>query len=524
MSDPSRAATRPHNGGATRPKCIWAACSLSAALAGMPASLCAQVWRTEAAVQANLTATSNGALAPSGDERKDLILSVRPTLRVSADGANLKLKALVGADLVSYARGSQPDRITPAVRADMNATLAERLLFVDASIDSHQAEVDPYAPRSESGTTQNRRVATTYRLSPYVNYEISPRSTLLARYDEVQSRSSGDADTLANQRLSAYQLRAQTKPLPLGGSIELLRQDTRISGSGNADFVLESVKVVGDIAFGGEFTVGPILGRERTKLLLEEHSDTLYGAHVLWAPGDRTRLEAEVDHRFFGTGWDLSLRHRTPFASMALRWSRAPVTAATSLGVAAPGSDLTSFLDAILTTRYPDAATRAALVSSLISSRGLPNSLGGGIDVLADYAQLQSRADATLVLLGTRNTVSIAAYRQTLTQLHRSGDSIGSLLPLAADNRQTGAAVDLNRKLTPQLSVDLRLGWSRISGLAARTGDVTEEQTYRLSMIQALSLRTGLSAGLQYNKFKTTVVGNEPYAATAAFVGLSHRF
>jgi uncharacterized protein (PEP-CTERM system associated) len=524
MSDSRQAATRLRSGAAMRPKFLWAAGSLSVALAGLPASLGAQTWRTQAAVQANLTATSNGALAASGEERKDLILSVRPTLQVSADGANLKLKALLGADLVSYARGTQPDRITPAVRADLNATLVERLFFVDASIDSHQAELDPFAPRSEAGTTQNRRVATTYRLSPYVNYEISPRSTLLARYDEVQSRTGGDADALANQRLSAYQLRAQTKPLPLGGSIELLRQDTRITGAGDADFTLESLKVAGDIAFGGEFTVGPIVGRERTTLLFEDHSDTLYGAHLLWVPGERTRLEAEVDHRFFGTGWDLSLRHRTPFASMSLRWSRAPVTAATSLGVSAAGSDLTSFLDAILTTRYPDAAARAALVSSLISSRGLPNSLAGGIDVLAGYAQLRSRADAALVLLGTRNTVSISAYRQTLTQLQRSDDSIGSLLPLAADNRQTGATVDLNRRLTPQLSADLRASWSRISGLADRLGDVSEEQTYRLSMIQALSLHTGVSAGLQYNKFKTTVVGIDSYAATAAFIGLSHRF
>jgi hypothetical protein len=37
-------------------------------------------------------------------------------------------------------------------------------------------------------------------------------------------------------------------------------------------------------------------------------------------------------------------------------------------------------------------------------------------------------------------------------------------------------------------------------------------------------LRTGVSAGIQYNKFRTTVFGLNPYAATSAFVGLNHRF
>jgi uncharacterized protein (PEP-CTERM system associated) len=523
MNDPSHTRLRSDAGGWFRVLGAPTVSSLLVATATvMPLSLRAQTWAAQVVVQANATATSNGTLAPSGDERKDLVTTVRPTFQVSGEGASFKLKALVGADLVSYARNSQPDRVSPLLRADLNARLAERLLFLDASIDVHQAELDPYAPRTESGTTQNRRIASAYRVSPYLSYEILPSSTLLARYEETVIQS--DADTLPNQRFSKIQVRAERKPVPLGGSLELVKQDARLSGSSDSRWTVESFKAGGDFAISGEVIVGPVIGAERSMFFLQQHTDSLYGAHLQWTPSERTQLLAEVQHRFFGTGWNLSLRHRTPFMSFALRLNRAPVTSSTSAGVAPAGTDLSVFLDSILTTRYPDAAVRSALVSSLVSSRGLRTNLAGAVDILAEYAQLQSGASATWVLLGSRNTVSLSLYQQTLGQLARPGDVIGSLLPANADNRQTGATLDLNRKLTPQMSIDLASTWSRISGLAARLGDVTEQQTHRLAVIRTLSPHTGASAGLQYNKLRTTVVGVDSHTATAAFVGLNHRF
>ena len=48
---------------------------------------------------------------------------------------------------------------------DLNATLAPRLLFLDSSVDVHQAEIDPYSSRAENSTTSNRRTSSTYRVT-----------------------------------------------------------------------------------------------------------------------------------------------------------------------------------------------------------------------------------------------------------------------------------------------------------------------------------------------------------------------
>ena len=485
-------------------------------------SLSAQTWTTQATIHVNAAATTNGALAPAGEQRKDLVTTLQPTFQLSGQGELLRLNALVSADLVSYARDSQPDRVSPRVRFDLGATLAERLLYIDSSIDVHQTEVDPFAPRAEIGAGATRQTTSTYRISPHLNYALSPQSTLLARHEEVLSRS--DAGATPNQHFSRTMLRAERRPTPYGGSLELSKDDARFSGNGEGRWTIESVKAIGDVAINAEFVVGPIIGVDQTTFLFEEHRDHRYGAHLRWSPGERTQLLAVLEHRFFGTGWDLSLRHRTPFMSFSLRWNRTPVTSATSVVAAPAATDLSTFLDAILTTRYPDAAARAALVSRLVSTRGLRTNLPGAIEIFANYAQLQNGATATWVLLGSRNTLTSTVYQQTLRQLTRSGDVTGGVQLAGADNRQTGATLGLNRRLTPQMAADLTSSWSRITGVAARSGDRTAQRTHRLAVLRTLSERTGLSLGAQYDKLGTIVVGFGSYEATSAFIGLNHRF
>ena len=205
-------------------------------------------------------------------------------------------------------------------------------------------------------------------------------------------------------------------------------------------------------------------------------------------------------------------------------WNRSPVTSTTSVGVVPAGADLSAFLGSILTTRYPNPAERSAFVSNLVATRGLNTNVAGAIDIMANYAQLQNRASATWVLLGARNTITLSVYRQTLRQLTRADSVITGMAPAGSDNQQTGATVSFNRRLTPQMSVDLTTTLSKIRGLALREGDVTDQQTHRLSMTRSMSPRSTLSMGLQYTKFDTTLVGLDSYTATAAFVGLNHRF
>jgi uncharacterized protein (PEP-CTERM system associated) len=184
---------------------------------------------------------------------------------------------------------------------------------------------------------------------------------------------------------------------------------------------------------------------------------------------------------------------------------------------------LDSFLDAILTTRIPDATLRKTAVADLMALRGLPTELQRPADVQADHAQLQDGLRGTWVLMGSRNIMSLTAYRQTVRRLSRFG-SLAAVVPLDLDNRQSGASLNFNRRLSPQLTFDANATWSRVRGLGTAAMEVSREKTWRATMVRALAPSTGLSVGLQFERFDTTRAGVGDHKAASAFAGLRHRF
>ena len=270
--------------------------------------------------------------------------------------------------------------------------------------------------------------------------------------------------------------------------------------------------------------LGAVAGADHDKFLLSDHTDSLYGITLQWKPTQRTDLSVSLEHRFFGQGGDLTFTHRTPFMSFSIAASRQPTTSSSSLGVAGSGSDVRGLLDAILTTRYPDASVRSGLVDNIVSSRGIDTKSQGAVDLVADYPQLQTAVNASWALLGTRNTLTLNLYALTARQLTREGDPLSSAAIANNDTRQAGGSIAFNRRLTRQLSVDLSASWSKITGLAARAGETSDQRMYRFSMQKSLSPRTNVSGGLQRTEFTTTAAGQNSFDATLLFIGMSHRF
>jgi uncharacterized protein (PEP-CTERM system associated) len=466
--------------------------------------------------------TSNATGAQQGEARPDLITTIRPTLQVTSRSRLLKLDATIGADAIAYARELQPNRVFPVFDANATAQVIERLLAIDSSVVVHAAERDPYAARSDAAQTQNQEVVSVYRISPVIDRDLAHGATLHARYEAIVEH--GDADSASNQRFTNTEARLAWKPMPLGGSIGYESHAIHYSFPADSAWKIETLKASGDVALGGgQFVLGPSIGSERTTLLFDSRSDTSYGAHLAWTPSERTRLTAEAEHRFFGTGWQMEFRHRMPWVTFAVLWSRAPIDSSTSLGVA--GADgLNSFLDSILTTRYPDASARGAIVDGLVANRGLQGAAATPIDIRADYVQLQNKLNANAVFLGGRNIVAVGVYMLTARGLAVPGDVLQNALSGASDSRQVGASLDVNRKLEARLTADFSADWSRITSLGAGPAQTSSSQSYRLALIRALSPHTSLSLALRRESLRTNLATLNSYAATSAYVSMSHKF
>jgi uncharacterized protein (PEP-CTERM system associated) len=480
-------------------------------------------------VELRAAATNNGGLDDNGMRQGDFITSVRPALDVTHKGAGFNADVHAAATLIDYARSSQHNGVLPDVRATLGATLVEQWLKVDASGYLRAAESDPFGVRTDDVTAANHRNEWGVVAGPTLQHEFGPETAIVARHQFGVTRAAASTSPTAGGdqgRLDTNLtlVRFERKPTPLGVSAELTRLDNRsTSDLGDSRYTLTTGRVRGTLLVGGVASLGILVGQDRSDYLLSSHVDPLYGAALDWTPGPRTHLELEVEHRYFGESGRLHLEHRTPFLTIAIDARREPLDATSSFGTLGQGVDLRNALDSILTTRFPDPATRAGVVDAIVSSRGLDTRTAGAVNLVGDYPQLQTAAQASLTLLGVRDTLSLSAYALTTRALARDGDPLGGLTSATADNRQRGATLQLEHRLGAQLSAVVLGNWSRIVGLGTST-ERSAEQAWRISLLDHLSRRSDLTVGLQWNRFETTAVGQRSFDATLGLVGLSHRF
>ena len=478
--------------------------------------------RAVVTLEATVSGTDNGALGAPGQERRDVIGSLRPRMVLDHRGAGLEYQLDAAATLLGYANGTQTGGVLPDVHGSMKATVVERLFFVDASARIFRSVVDPFGARADDTTGANRRTQSNYRISPFLQRDLSPTTSILARHEaNVTINAAGEGSRLVTEQTL---LRLERQPVPFGASAELSRLRSESSGPADSSFTLSTARARATAALPGrDVVLGVSVGADRSEFLLSRNDDAFYGVNAQWRPSPRTDLAASVERRFFGVGGEFSFRHRMPFMSMSITARRLPTMSTASLGVVAQGTDIRGFLDAILTTRYPDPTVRGNLVEGIVSSGGLQSRLPDAVDIVSQYPQLQSSFEATWVLLGRRNTASVKLYGLTARQLTRDGDPLGAIVA-NSDSHQRGGSAQLSHRLTPELSADLVVERSRIEGLGAREGEVSDQRSERLSLTQQLSPRTGVSAGVQRTRFTTTAAGQHAYDATLFFVGMKHRF
>ncbi|WKB53916.1 TIGR03016 family PEP-CTERM system-associated outer membrane protein [Eleftheria terrae] len=473
-----------------------------------------------------LTATSNSTYGQSGKAHGDVLLDVAPRLRLQRDGARLKLSGEVGANAVHYARGTLADRLLPNARLSLESQPVEQWLRLDANAAVEQSASDAFAGQPEAGSSLNQATTKRLRVAPAIDRRLSPTLALLARSEHAWTRRSGDdsATSAGGDRVYQQQqlVRLSRQPLPFGGSVEYSRDDASYGGDSISALELEAIRLVASYAVDPELVLSLVAGHERSAFLGTDESDAIYGARLQWSPTERTELQAAVERRFMGTGWNLQWQHRSPFVALTVRASRQPVALSTSQRLGSSGGDTASLLDAILTTRHPDPVQRRQLVQDMIARLGLPAQLLRPVELFSNYAQLEQDTSASLALLGRRTTLTATLYVRKLERLRRADDPLADLGGGSADNEQRGIAFNLNRRLSATTQADLGLSWARVVGQGLLEGSRSHEKVLRAGLHHNLSPQTQVSVGLRRALLDSSVTGSAQ--ESAGFVGLGHRF
>lgn len=509
--------------------------TLGAAFAGLaalavPGLASAQKWAVDAGISSQLTWSSNARLGGTGDGGNgnggsDVLLDVRPRIRLLAEGARLKLSGSAALSAVAYAGNSQPVRLQPDVDLTASFIAIERLLFLDASLRAVQNSANIYGARPEQGVTSENSVTTTQaRVAPRIEAQIDSLRRYRLLSENTWTRESGATTSVSGLRVGGYfgrhSVLIEQDPRPFGWRIEAERSETRYQNAVEDPLVIDLARLTFNYEIASDFTIGIHGGRERTSFETGDSSGNLYGVQAKWTPSPRTTFSAFEEERFFGRAWTVSFAYRAPQVAFSLSSSRSVVTSPQSV-LDVPGTGNTAaLLDAIFTTRYPDPIERARVVNELIAREGLPTDTLQPIFVRAQRLSLTTQSSASATLIGVRNSLSLVVF-QTRTEDAVDSGLLSTALAFT-NNTQAGAAIGASHRLSPTMALVGSVDWTRVRALRSAAGERSTQRSVRLQLNAEVVTKMTVFAGARYRDFETNTTSDGREAAV--FVGVDRRF
>ncbi|HEU5297072.1 MAG TPA: TIGR03016 family PEP-CTERM system-associated outer membrane protein [Burkholderiaceae bacterium] len=490
-------------------------------------ALASPVWaqrvETEPWITARLTASDNSGLgfATAG---RDLITDITTGLRVRAEGARVSLIGSAALQSFVYANHTQGNDIIPLVDLTGRWAVAERFFFIEGAARTTQTHVDPFAPGLTDASTDNNATITQYRLSPYIESQPGANLHFRARSDNTTIKDYGHAaaafDAVDSSYFGFHTISLERDPVPLGWRVEAERSKTQYQGE-FVPLITDIGRALVNVAVIDTLRVGLRGGAERSNFLTDQGWSAIYGGQLSWHPSERTALDFDAEHRFFGNGVHLAFTHRMPWLSWDLHASRDLDTTPRSIFDLGPTDNVSALLDSILTTRIPNPAERANQVQNIISRQGLPASTTTVIPILAPRLSVVENVSLGVAYLGVRNTLALTLAATRTRDALEEG-------PLATDspvtnNFQKAVTLAYTLRMTPTTTAGLTVSYSRIDSLDTATiPETTKDGSVRAHMAVQLAPKTTALFGAQQRKLASNVTpsGHE----TSVFAVLDHRF
>lgn len=488
------------------------------ALTAAPAD--AQEWRFTPSLGFEETLTNNVKLQPSATREGDFVTQITPGFRVSEQGARSSLTGDVALPILIYARtGSENNEIRPLVNLTGTYELAEKFLYIEGNVSITRQFLTPFGaqPTTFSSATDNAYRSEIYRLTPYIKGVAAGDVSYELRDNNVWAK--GSANSIDNSYSNEVIGSLRRDPKPFGWGVDYDRTDTKFSSQD--PLLTELARLRGLYQPDPELELSASVGYERNDYLLTQSDNAIYGASVRWRPSDRTSLDAGYEHRFFGASYNFAFNHRRPLSVWSLSASRNITSYPQQLASLPGGIDVASALNALFSGRVSDPAARETIVNQYILDRGLPPVLTGPVTLYTQQVTLQEILQASVGLLGARNSVFFGLFRQRNEPINANGNILPpDLATLFNDNTQIGGNVVWSYSFTGLTSLTASVDASKSTG-NSQPG-TTRQGSARLSLNTSLSPLTSLYAGIRYQVLRSDVTFS--YNEAAIFVGVNHQF
>jgi len=505
----------------------WGRCVLVLALTASGASsVCAGEWTIRPTISVTETATDNVALTGE-NKQSDLISDISPGLHIEGSGGRSKLRFDYQMHNLIYAQDSSRNTIQNSLNALGTLEAIDNWLFIEASGNISQQSLSAFRSASASSSVNvnadtNTTETSTYRVSPYIVGSFGSFADYQLRYNQATTsrKSSLSNDESVSELVGT--LKGNTSLASLGWSLNASAHTVSYDrGRDNKDN-----RVGGQLTYqiDPEFRAYLIGGVESNNYQsLDMTSSTTRGAGFDWSPTERTLLSVSREKRFFGPANKISFTHRTESSAWKYTDTEDVVTQTDQQSTVGLGTYYDLYYN-MLSSAIPNEAQRAAFVSGMLLSAGIPLNAQMEGNFLTNGSTLEHRREMSFALLGSRNTVTFA-LGETQSESASQGalvSFLGSRDFLQAQNvRQRFASVNWSHKLTPLSSMVASV--SRMNSLGSGTGSSdleTTQQMYNLNFTTQLGPKTNAGLGFRH----VVADGTVDYTENAVTGTLSHQF
>lgn len=411
-------------------------------------------WQIKPLVSVTETYSDNMALV-SGAPQQGWISDIAPGIRI--DGASARLTAYLDyrRQNLYYQGNSAWNRQQNQLNAFAKLEAVDDWLFVDARSTIGQRNQSVFTPVSADGTSAaaNQAETRTALVSPYIRGQLSNVADYLVRYSVADLRS--DDDTLADTRVNQYLGSVKSRSLGrIGWFGDVIGTKVKNDLVGDRDDTRFRAGIV--VPVGAHLHLSASGGRERTNYASADHETTsTSGAGVEWSPGKRTQAALLREKRFFGYGHSLLLAHRTALTAWRYSDNKDVAMLPTLLGGYSPGS-IQELMSDLLEASIPDPLERSRAVRARMDISGVASTFSGAEGVLTSRLYIDRVREASVALLGVRNTLTFL-LRQRDEELLAFAPAATDSFSDSANIRERSASLAWLYRLAPLTTLSISL-------------------------------------------------------------------
>ncbi|HEX2829548.1 MAG TPA: TIGR03016 family PEP-CTERM system-associated outer membrane protein [Burkholderiales bacterium] len=448
------------------------------------------------------TYTDNVGLKPGSGKESDLVTSLNPQLRVIGDTARLKLNLDYRRQQLFYANESRNNSGLNFLNATGRFEAVENRVFIEGGGHITQSAISAFGaqPTSTENVNGNRAEVRSFYLSPYVRGRFGSTADYEARYRGTDTHASSNSLVNATVHDWTAMLKSSNELATIGWRFDAQKQSSEFDTRRTLD--LSRIRASLLYRYQRELTFSLLGGYETNNYAsASQEGRATYGIGVDWLPGPRTSAHGSAERGFFGDNHEVRLTHRTPLSSWELLDSRVVTILPNQLAQAPVGTAYDLLFNA-LASRIPDPIQRAQAVDRQLQLSGIPRDLGLVNSFLTNAAYVQRTHQASVALLGVRNTITFTAALGRREGITTVGGASGDFATANVIDTRTISA-NWAHKLSAISSVNLLLSHFNNKGTSGTTVESTQNLA-RVLLTHQLSPRTTATLGVRYVNFTTT--------------------